>query len=116
MNFVLSTLKTAYRELEQRVGDVAAPRGAKAERVEAAVARASERPQGVERAGCPGAPLAAARPGARMEGRFQVADVQAACPALSVDTIRRVLARLQKEGRVECLGRGRTASWRKTRT
>ncbi|MCA9552997.1 MAG: Fic family protein [Myxococcales bacterium] len=89
-NFVLSTLKTAYRELEQRVGDVAAPRGAKAERVEAAVAR--------------------------MEGRFQVADVQAACPGVSVDTIRRVLARLQKEGRVECLGRGRTASWRKTRT
>lgn len=88
VNFLLSIMKEAYRELERRVGQVASPRGAKSDRVVAAIAR--------------------------MEGRFHVRDVQNACPGVSLDTIRRVLARLRDEGSVECLGRGTKASWRKT--
>lgn len=89
VNFLLSVLKDAYRELERRVGQVAAPRGAKSDRVLAAVGR--------------------------MQGQFRVRDIQDACPGVSLDTIRRVLARLREEERVECLGRGAWATWRKTR-
>lgn len=36
----------------------------------------------------------------------------AECPGVSVDTIRRVLKKLRGE-RVECLGRGQHAKWRR---
>ena len=39
--------------------------------------------------------------------------LQNACPNVSVDMIRRVLKNLRSENRVECLGRGQNAKWRK---
>lgn len=86
VNFVLYTLVTAYREFETRVGQTRSPRGAKTELVLAAIDRAAE--------------------------SFRVADLQHACPGVSLDMIRRILKQQQGTGRVECLGRGPTAAWR----
>jgi hypothetical protein len=44
---------------------------------------------------------------------FSLADLQSACPGVSVDLIRSVLKRLKGKS-VECMGRGHTAKWRKT--
>lgn len=87
VNFFLYTLVTAYREFEQRVGDVQSPKGAKSELVIAAIRNAKD--------------------------SFRVADLQRACPGVSVDLIRRVLKNLRADGKVECLGRGQQAHWRR---
>jgi hypothetical protein len=71
MNFLLFTLTLACKELEQRIGYMKSPRGEKTESVIAAVDRQA--------------------------GTFSVADLQAECPGVGLDLIRRVLARLQKE-------------------
>lgn len=88
VNFLLHVVKTGYREFEARVGDTREPRGAKTEAVLAAIERAP--------------------------GRFTVSDLQRACPGVGVDLIRRLLKQLQAAGTVECLGRGRNASWQRT--
>jgi len=44
---------------------------------------------------------------------FSIGDVQAKCPGVSVDMIRRVLKKERRAGTVECLGRGRDAKWRR---
>lgn len=41
-------------------------------------------------------------------------DIQRKCPGVGIDMIRRVLKDLQAQGVIECLGRGRSAKWRKT--
>lgn len=45
---------------------------------------------------------------------FRVSELQSACPAVSIDLIRRTLRKLREAGQVECLGTGRSARWRKT--
>ncbi|MEW6750028.1 MAG: hypothetical protein AB1505_03515 [Candidatus Latescibacterota bacterium] len=65
---------------------MAAPRGAKTEMIENAVAS--------------------------FPADFCVADVMGACPSVSVDLVRRVLKQMRAAGRVRCLGRGRAARWR----
>jgi len=50
----------------------------------------------------------------RTLGPFSIAELKNACPNVSVDMIRRVLKNLRSENRVECLGRGQNAKWRKT--
>lgn len=87
VNYVLFILKSAYREFEERVGQVKSPRGAKTELIEAAVAAFS--------------------------GNFTLSDLERACPGVSRDMVRRVLRDLQGAGQVECLGRGPGAAWRK---
>ena len=47
-------------------------------------------------------------------GDFSVADLQKKCPGVGIDMIRRVLKDLQVQGVIACLGRGRSAKWRKT--
>jgi Fic family protein len=89
INYVLYTLRTAYREFEERVGQVKTARGAKTELVESAVKAFSR--------------------------DFTLADLERACPGVSRDMVRRVLRDLQKKGSVECLGRGPGAVWRKKR-
>ncbi len=86
INHLLFILKTAYKEFEQRVGQVREPRGAKTEQIIAAIARQS--------------------------GEFRVADIQRACPGASVDMIRKVLVDLRPG--VECRRRGPNAPYRKT--
>ena len=86
MNFLLFTLMQACKEFEQRVGQVKAPRGAKTALIQAAVE---------------------AQP-----GPFRVSDIQHTCPGVSLDMIRRVLKDLRGT-KVECLGRGQNAQWRR---
>ncbi|HEX4966834.1 MAG TPA: Fic family protein [Thermoanaerobaculia bacterium] len=86
LTYQLYVLKEAYRELEDRLGQVKMPRGEKSEHVIDAIRRTS--------------------------GEFSTADLQRECPGISIDLIRHVLKRLRQAGEVECLGRGQTARWR----
>lgn len=88
MNFLLFILTQACKEFEQRVGQLKSPRGEKTEAVLAAVDR--------------------------QIASFRVADLQAECPGVGLDLIRRLLARLQKEKKIKSLGTGRSAQWEKT--
>jgi len=85
INFVLFTFKEAYKELEERVGQLKSPRGAKTELILAAIAALND--------------------------DFSVGDIRAKCPGVSVDMVRRVLKQERRAGTVECLGRGRDAKW-----
>lgn len=85
---LLYILKTASTEFEKRVGTVTGPRGAKTQMILGAVGRASD--------------------------PFRVADIQVACPGVGVDLIRKVLKQQREAGKVECLGRGQSATWQKT--
>jgi Fic family protein len=87
INFVLSILKTAYREFAERVGDIKAPRGAKTDQILAGIGR--------------------------FVGEFTVSQLEQACPGISRDMIRRVLRERQAAGAIECRGRGPAARWRK---
>jgi hypothetical protein len=78
----------ACKEFERRVGDFKSPRGEKTAAVLAAIDRQA--------------------------GSFRVADLQAECPNVGIDLIRKLLARLQKEKTVRALGTGRSAKWHKT--
>jgi Fic family protein len=87
VNYVLFVLKSAYREFEERLGQVKSPRGAKTAAVEAAVTA--------------------------FAGSFTLADLERSCPGVSRDMVRRVLRTLQQAKQVECLGRGPGATWRR---
>jgi Fic family protein len=87
VNYLLYVLKTAYREFEERLGQIKAPRGEKSEIVLGAIRR--------------------------LEGEFRVSDLQRECPGVSLDMIRHVLKELRADKQVECLGRGRLARWRR---
>jgi hypothetical protein len=89
VNYLLYVLKEAYREFESRVGQTKAGRGEKSEVVLAAINRTA--------------------------GAFSVADLLRECPGVSVDMIRHFLKSLRGSGAVECLGRGRSARWRRVR-
>lgn len=87
LNYFLATLRMAFVELETRIGQAKAPRGAKTAMVESAIAA--------------------------FPGDFTLADLERACPCVSHDLVRRVLRQLQGEGRIECVGRGPGARWRR---
>jgi len=87
MNFLLFILTQACKEFEQRVGQIKSPRGAKTELVEHAIEATA--------------------------GEFGITDLERACPGVSRDMIRLLLRDLKAAGRVECLGRGPGAKWRK---
>ena len=88
-NFLLFILTQACEEFEERVGQLKSPRGEKTETILAAVNR--------------------------QVGSFRVADLQAECPGVGLDLIRRVLARLRKQKRIKALGTGRGARWKRLR-
>lgn len=87
LNYFLGVVRRAYREFEERAGQVKTPRGAKTALIAAAVEA--------------------------YPGDFTLAQLERACPGVSRDMVRRVLRELQKAGKVVCLGRGPGASWRK---
>ncbi|MBI3940336.1 MAG: Fic family protein [Acidobacteria bacterium] len=86
INHVLFILKTAYQEFEQRVRQIASPKGAKAEMVLAAIAS--------------------------QLGEFRLADIERACPAVGREWIRTLLSDLKATGDVTCSGKGPAARWR----
>jgi len=49
----------------------------------------------------------------RQPGEFGITDLERACPGVSRDLIRLRLRDLKAAGRIECLGRGPGAKWRK---
>ena len=88
IHFILFILKTAYREFEDRLVQIQAPKGEKTDLLLDAIDR--------------------------MRGAFTVANLKNECPTVSVDMIRRVLKNLRAKQEVECLGRGQNAKWQKT--
>jgi hypothetical protein len=88
INYLFFIIKTAYREFEERLGQVGTPKGEKTDMVLRAIDKAA--------------------------GAFRVAKIQHDCPNVSVDMIRRVLKNLQAGKKVKCLGRGQNAQWQKT--
>ncbi|MGA2498748.1 MAG: Fic family protein [Tepidisphaeraceae bacterium] len=88
INHLLYILKTAYGEFEERVGQTAEPKGAKAELVREAVNRQLD--------------------------EFRLADIERACPGVGREWIRVVLGELREEGAVVCRGRGPGARWRRS--
>ncbi|HXV65184.1 MAG TPA: Fic family protein [Vicinamibacteria bacterium] len=89
IGYILFILKEAYRELEERVGQLKSPRGAKTELVLAAVNA--------------------------FPGEFALVELERACPGVSRDMLRRVLGQLRRAGQLESRGRGPAARWRKKR-
>lgn len=85
--YLLGVLMAAYRELEHRIGLMTAARGAKT----AAVLQTIQ----------------------HFHGDFSTAELQAQCPHVGIDLIRRILRRERMAGRLECLGRGRGARWQR---
>ncbi len=85
--YLLGTLIAAYREFEGRVGMVSAGRGAKTELVLSVIGG--------------------------FHGPFTVGQLQVRCPTVGVDLIRRILRDQKRAGKLECLGRGPAASWRR---
>jgi Fic family protein len=86
--YLLSTLRMAYREFEERASRERPPRGSKADLVGYALEH--------------------------LPSPFGIADVERLCPNVSRDMIRIVMNRWRKEGRLEILGRGRDARWRRS--
>jgi Fic family protein len=86
INHILYILKNAYQEFEERVGETAEPKGAKAELVRETV-------------------------GKRI-GDFRLTDIERACPGVGREWIRNVLAEMRDEGKVTCQGRGPAARWK----
>jgi len=85
--YFLGILTAAYREFEARAGVLTSARGAKRRMVLDAIQH--------------------------VLGDFAVSDLQQACPTVSIDLIRRILHEERTAGRLECLGRGPRARWRR---
>lgn len=88
LNYFLTVIRRAYREFEERVGQMKGQRGAKRASVLGVIDQQAD--------------------------SFSLTDLERLCPGVSRDMIRRVLWDLQKAGGVECLRRGPAAQWRRT--
>lgn len=77
----------AYREFEDRVGQITSGRGAKSAHVRRAVQRRTS--------------------------PFAISDIEADCPGVSRDLIRLVLRAMRDSGELKLEGRGRGARWKK---
>lgn len=77
-----------YQEFERRVGMITTTRGAKREMILDTVSR--------------------------LPHRFQIGDIEQACPGVSRPTINRALRELREQGKIICVKSGRDAIWEKT--
>jgi len=80
-------LKIAYQEFEERVGQTAEPKGAKAELVRDAVRKRQD--------------------------DFRLSDIEQACSGVGREWIRNVLADMRELGELQCKGRGVAARWKR---
>ncbi len=87
LHYFLGTVLAAYKEFEDRAGNLRPGRGAKTQMITQAIEGQT--------------------------GEFGIADIERACPAVSRPMIRVVLESLRAQGQVEVLGTGRSAHWRK---
>ena len=88
--FLGVVVQGAYSEFEDRVGLVTTGRGSKSALVKDTLNR--------------------------LPGEFSVRIVQDRCPNVGIDLIRRILKEEKAEGRLECIGRGPGARWRRIGT
>jgi Fic family protein len=86
VNYLLSILRSACRELEDRLGQLDSPKGEKTELVQDVIRR--------------------------QVGEFRLVDIERRCPGVGRDWIRTQLARLREAGELVCEGRGPAARWR----
>jgi len=87
VNFLLYILKKAYVTFAERVEEAPTPKGGKTQLVLGAIER--------------------------FPSEFTLAQLQARCPNVSRELVRKVLRDLHNDGKVESLGRGPGARWRK---
>lgn len=85
--YFLGTINSAYREFEQRASSVKSPRGAKTEIIIQMVNN--------------------------QLGEFTISDIERLCPGVSRDMIRLIFRKLQKEKKIDCLGKGQSAKWKR---
>ncbi len=85
LNYFWGILIDAYKEFEERVGQLDGARSSKSERVRDAVGR--------------------------KVSPFKIVDLERDCPGVSRETIRLVLREMKAEGLVRAEGRGRGARW-----
>ncbi len=86
IGYLLFVIKKAYDEFAQRAGEIAAPKGEKAELVSRAIRE--------------------------QHGEFRLVDIEQACPGVGRDWIQTLLTEWKSEGRVSCTGKGPAARWR----
>jgi Fic family protein len=86
INYLLFVVRAACRQFEERVGQIASPRGAKAELVLDTIRR--------------------------QPGEFRLVDIERNCPGVGREWIRVLLADLKKKRQVTCQGKGPGARWR----
>jgi Fic family protein len=86
INYVLYTLVDASREFENRVGQMASPRGSKTELVLQAIDT--------------------------QDGEFRLADIERLCRGVGRDWILALLADMRRRGKLQCHGRGPAARWK----
>lgn len=87
VEYFLSTILAAYGEFENRVGAISSGQGSKMEMVNSAIES--------------------------FIGEFSLSELEQACPAVGKDWIRKLLQRLKTEGKIEIIGKGRYARWKK---
>jgi len=85
LNYFWGVMLRAYREFEERVGEVKKRKGSKSEQVREIV-------------------LAKQMP-------FSISEVEADCPGVSRETVRIVLRQMGREGLIASTGKGRSAKW-----
>ena len=88
IGYLLYIIKQAYDEFERRAGDVAAPKGEKAQLVMEAIRSQS--------------------------GPFRLVDIEQACPGVGRDWIQALFTEMKANGELTCSGRGPGARWRLT--
>jgi Fic family protein len=86
-NYFLGTVLGAYKEFEERAGNVKLIRGAKTENVTKFI-------EG-------------------QHGDFSISDIERACPNVSRVMIKKVLLQMQKDKKIKCLGKGQSAKWKR---
>ena len=85
--YFLGILLKAYKDFESRVGIITTARGNKTAMVLDTIKNSSS--------------------------EFTVKDLQERCPTVGIDLIRKILRIEKMEGRIECLGRGPDAKWKR---
>ena len=85
VDYWLSTVLAAYRELETRIGHMTTGYGVKTDIVLTAIDKQLT--------------------------SFSISDLETLCPSVDRDWIKTILERLKREGRLKLVGRGRGAKW-----
>src|SRR3989338_2223493 len=86
-SYFLGTVLAAYKEFEERAENIKPGRGAKTQIVTQAIER--------------------------QVGEFSLSNIERECPSASRDMIKIIFRELQKAKKIKCLGKGKSAKWKK---